>query len=85
MRQKFRRAIESFRHTRRNGMSKVLRVPVDYDHRQKVQTGHPIMLTLGGAVADFALLPDAKSVLERMMALALVQSNLGAALHVGVQ
>jgi len=39
---------------------------------------------IGGAsfVADFARLPD---VLERMMALPLVQSDLGAALHVGVQ
>lgn len=37
------------------------------------------MLTLGGAVADLALSADAQGVLQRMVRLALVEADLGAA------
>jgi hypothetical protein len=43
------------------------------------------VLAFGGAVADFALAADAKGVLQGMVRLALVESDLGEALHVGIK
>ena len=43
------------------------------------------MLALDGAVADFALPPDAEGVLEGVMSLAFVQAGVGPALHIGVE
>ena len=43
------------------------------------------MLPLGGSVADFALTSDAQGVFQSMMGLALVETDLGTALHVGIK
>ena len=44
-----------------------------------------IILALGGAIPDFTLSPDAQGVFQGVMGLALVQADLGPALHVGVE
>ena len=43
------------------------------------------MLGFGGAVPDLALAADGESVLQRVVCLAHVQADLGAALHVGIK
>ena len=60
-------------------------VPVNDDGGEQVGPGHAVVLSLAGAVADFALAPDAERVLEDMMSLALVQAGVGPALHIGVE
>ena len=68
-----------------HGLTEVLGVPIDDDGGEQVETGHAIVLTLGGTVADFALLPDAQGVFKGVMGLAFVQADLGPTLHVGVE
>jgi len=63
----------------------VLGVPVDDDGGEQVQTGHAVVLTLGSAIPDFTLSPDAQGVFQGVMGLTLVQANLGPPLHVGVE
>ena len=60
-------------------------VPVDDDRGEEVQPGHAEVLGFGGAVPDLALAADAESVLQRVVGFALVQADLGAALHVGIE
>ena len=60
-------------------------IPVNDDGGEQVEPSHAIVLVLAGAVADFALAPDAQRVLERVMSLALVQAGVGPALHIGVE
>lgn len=43
------------------------------------------MLPLSGAIANFSLATNAQRILERMMGFALVETDLSAALHVGVE
>ena len=43
------------------------------------------MLPFGGAVANFTLPSDPQGVLESVVRFALVQANLGAALHVDIE
>lgn len=43
------------------------------------------MLAFGGAVADFAPAMETDGSFQRVMGLALVESNLGAALQIGIQ
>ena len=68
-----------------NGMAEMFGVPIDDDGGEQVQPGHPEVLSFAGAVADFALTADAQGVFQSMMRLALVETDLGAALHVGVE
>lgn len=63
----------------------MIRVPIDDDCSQKIQACHPVVLTFGSSVADFTLPANAKCVLQGVMRLTFVQTDLGAALHVGVQ
>ena len=70
---------------RGHGLAEVLGVPVDDDGGEQVETGHAIVLPLGGTVADFALPPDAQGVFKGVMGLTLVQADLGPALHVCVE
>ncbi len=56
-------------------------IPVNDDGGEQVEPGHAVMLALAGAVADFALAPDP----EGVMSLALVQADVGSALHIGVE
>ena len=57
-------------------------IPVNDDGGEQVEPGHAVVLSFAGAVADFALAPDAERVLERVMSLAPVQAGVGAALSV---
>ena len=54
-------------------------IPVNDDGGEQAEPGHAVVLALAGAVADFALAPDAEGVLERVMSLALVQAGVGSA------
>ena len=60
-------------------------IPVDDDRRKQVSPGNPVMLPLGCAIADFTLTTDAMRILERMVGLALVETALGAPLHIRVE
>ena len=57
-------------------------IPVNDDGGEQVEPCHAAVLALAGAVADFALAPDAERVLERVMSIALVQAGVGSALSV---
>lgn len=85
LRQKLRRAISTFVQSCCDCASEMIRIPIDDDCGQQVQTCHAVMLTFSSAVADFTLPADAQSVFEGVMRLAFVQADLGTALHVGVQ
>jgi len=85
MREQSRAAIQPGPLPRGHGLTEVLGVPVDDDGDEQVETDHAIVLTLGGTVADFALPPDAQGVFQGVMGLTLVQSDLGPALHVGIE
>ena len=63
----------------------MLGVPVDDDCGEQVQSGHAEMLAFGGPIADFTLAADTEGVLQSVMGLALVETDLGAALHVGIE
>ena len=52
---------------------------------EQVEAGHAVVLALAGAVADFALAPDAERVLEGVVCLPLVQAGVGPALHIGIE
>jgi len=79
------RAVKPGAFSCRNGLPEMLGVPVDDDGRQQVQPCHAVVLTFDGPIADFALPPDAQGVLEGMMSFALVQTDLGTALHVCIE
>ncbi len=85
MRQEFRGTIQSGSFSLCACQSRVLRVPVDDDGGEEVQSGHAIMLRFGSAVADFALPTDAQSVFQGVMRFAFVEADLGAALHIGIE
>ena len=68
-----------------DSLTEMLGVPVDDDGGEQIETSHAVVLPLGGTVADFALAPDAQGVFQGVMGLALVQSDLGPALHVSVE
>jgi hypothetical protein len=65
-------------------LTKVFAVPVYDDGSEEVEACHAEVLTLSGAVADFALATDALVIFQCVMCLAFVQTDLGAALHIGV-
>jgi hypothetical protein len=65
-------------------LTKVFAVPVYDDGSEKVEARYAEMLPFGGAVADFTLATDAQGIFQCVMCLAFVQTDLGAALHIGV-
>ncbi len=69
----------------RNGLPEMLGVPVDDDGGEQVQPWHAVVLTFDGPISDFTLATDAKCIFEGMMGLALVETDLGAALHVSIK
>ena len=78
-------AVQAFASATGDGLAEMLGVPV-YDNRgQQIQPGHPEVLSLAGSVADFALAADPEGVLQGMVGFALVQTDLGTALHVSVE
>jgi len=60
-------------------------VPVNDDGSEEVQPGHSEVLALGCSITDFTLAPNAQGVFQRMMRFALIQADLGTALHIGIQ
>ena len=56
-------------------------VPVNDDGGEEVQPGHSEVLALGCSITDFTLAPYAQGVFQRMMRFALIQADLGTALH----
>jgi hypothetical protein len=70
---------------RGHGLTEVLGVPVDDDGGEQVQPGHSEVLALGCSITDFTLAANAQGVFQRMMRFALIQADLGTALHVGIQ
>ena len=68
-----------------DGVAKLLGVPVGDDRREQVESRDPEVLCSGRPVPDLSLAPDPQRALQRMMRLALVQSETGAAPHVGIE
>lgn len=85
MRQKFGRHIKSFIPALCDCMAEMEGVPVDDDCGEQVEAGDPVMLPLGGAVTDFALATNAQRILESVVGLALIETDLGTPLHVRVE
>ena len=85
MGQKLWRAVKSCAFSRGNCLPEVLGVPVDDNGREQVQPRHAVVLPLRGSVTDFALATDAQCIFKGMMCLALVETDLGAALHVSIK
>ena len=69
----------------RDGFAQSDRVPVDDNDGEQIEARDAVVLALRGAVSDLALTPDPQGVLQRMMRLALVETELGAPLHAGVE
>lgn len=78
-------AIQSDSAAIRDCVTEVFGVPVDDGGGQEVQPGHAEVLAFGCPVADFALAADAQGILEGVMGLTLVETDLCAALHVGIE
>lgn len=64
-------------------LTEALGIPANDDGGQKVQPGHAKVLTFGGSGTEFALAPDADGILEGVVGLPFVKSDMCAALHVG--
>ena len=60
-------------------------VPVDDDRGEQVEACHAVVLSLRAAVPDLPLATDAQGVLQGMMGLPLVETDLCAPLHGWVQ
>ena len=60
-------------------------VPVDDDGGEQIEARDPVVLALGSAVAHLALAADPQGILQRVVRLALVEADLGAALHARVE
>lgn len=79
------RDVVSFAAAIGDGEAEMLGIPIDDDRGEEIQSGHAEVLAFGGTIADFTLAADAESVLQSVMGLALVQTDLDAALHVGIE
>lgn len=77
--------IQPFASSGFDGMTEVQGVPVDDDGGEQVESGDPVVLTLGGAVADLALAADAQGILQCMVRFAFVEADLRSALHAGIE
>ena len=60
-------------------------IPVNDDGGEEVEPSHAVVLALAGAIADFALAPDAERAFEGVVCLVFVQAGAGPALHIGVE
>lgn len=60
-------------------------IPVNDDGRQQVQPCDPEVLAFCGTVPDFTLSTDTQGAFQGVMRLTFVETDLGAALHVGVE
>lgn len=85
MREKIRWCVQSGLFPLRHSDAKLFGVPVDDNGGQQVQSGDAEMLTLSRAISDLALPPNSQCIFKGVMCLALVQPNLGTALHVGIK
>ena len=85
MRQKFWRHIKSFVPPLGDRVADVNGVPIDNECGEQVEAGDPVMLTFGGSVTDFTLATDAQRILEGMVGLALIETDLSTPLHVRVE
>jgi hypothetical protein len=85
MRQKVWRASQAFASVASDGLAEMFGVPVDDDRGEEVQPGHAEVLAFGGAITDFTLAADTECVLQSVVRLTLVEADLGAALHVGIE
>lgn len=62
MREQMVGRIESFATPGVDGLAEMQGVPEDDDGGEQVEAGDPVMLTLGGAIADLALPTDAQRI-----------------------
>lgn len=60
-------------------------IPVYYDGGEQVQPGDTEVLTFSGAVADFSLSADPQGILQGVMRLAFIETDLSTALHIGIE
>lgn len=81
MREKVVGAVQTGALSRGDRRVQMLGVPVDDDCCEEVQPSHPLVLSLGGMVADFTLATNSQCVLQGVMRLALVQPSLCSVLH----
>jgi len=63
----------------------VFGIPTNDAGGEKVKACHAEVLALGGAIADFTLSTDTQGVFQGVKRFVFVQTDLGAALHVGVE
>ncbi len=68
-----------------DGFAEAAGVPADDDGGEEIQARDSVVLTLGGAITGLALAAGPQGVLQRVMGLALVEAELRAALHVGIE
>ena len=85
VRQQVVRTVEACAFSLCDGLPEMLGVPVYDDGGQQVQSGHAVMLALGCSIADFTLATDSQGVFQGVMGLALVETDLSATLHVGIE
>lgn len=85
MGQEFWRAVQPGVLPLLDGAAKMHGVPIDDDGGEQIEAGDPVVLSFTRPVADLTLAADAQGILQGMMRLALVEPDLGAALHVGVK
>lgn len=85
MRHEVGRAVQTFAAAAGDGLPEMLGVPTDDDCGEEVQPGHAEVLAFGGAITDFTLAADSEGVLQGMVSFALVETDLGATLHVGIE
>jgi len=60
-------------------------VPVDDACGEQIEARDPVVLALGGAVADLALATNAQGVLQGVLHFALVEADLRTALYPGIE
>lgn len=85
MGEEFRRAFETGALACGDCISEVFCVPTDDDRGEQVKACDAEVLALSGAVADFTLTPDAQGALQRVVRFALVEAEIGPALHIDIE
>ena len=65
-------------------LAELQRIPVDDDGGQQIEPSHAVVLTLAGAVTQFAALVEVDGTLQGVVGFSLVQAVLGAPTHGGV-
>ena len=68
----------------RTASPQLQRIPVDDDGGQQIEPSHAVVLTLAGAVTQFAALVEVDGTLQGVVGFSLVQAVLGAPTHGGV-